>query len=739
MNDQVTVLLVEDFEFTRKAEIQVLQHLGYATVVEAGDGESALKILGKRTDIDLIISDWNMPGLDGYKLLEAVRSDDAYKNVPFIIATAQGERSQAEKAKLAGVSAFITKPFGAEELKAAIDKAFRRHSADGADSRSVHTKRSPVKKRIKAAHIQITDHLALGVLSHFIDNGTWTPRYFELETLSMPNWNPVQDALESGEADAAFILAPMGMDLFSADVPVRLVLFAHKNGSICVRSADSTNQEALHDFLKGKTFFLPHILSIHHMLADMFLREIGLKLGPVGKPDIDVFYEVVPPVLMPEFLSNNPDSCGFIVAEPMGTKAIREGAGSLMFLSGELWENHPCCVLLMQKRFIEDYEDAAHEFVEMLVKAGLFIAREPESAARIAVDFLDPEKRFGLNLSLIETVLKDPKGLKTDDMFPVIEDLDRIQRYMKSPMGLGKPVDLERFVDLRFADAVIGAGGKGRRPSLMRDSASIVASMINRRMERESIDIRPQTFEIVENGASIAFTLSSQMHLVDRVVAESRRFLKKHGFETFSEFKLVLRELLINAVEHGNRNQPDQAAGCTISILPGDLFKIEVSDQGGGFDYNSLDMSIPKNSRQVRNRGYAIINAFSKKIEFNDKGNKVTAYVKIHQETQFQVTEENEWKNIRPSGDITASVADKFRTLLKELVEEGCVKFRFDFEKVQDIDSVGLSTFLILDKTLAGEPSELEIINAGEDLNHFFRMTRLDRIYSIRPTCKGDM
>jgi len=68
---------------------------------------------------------------------------------------------------------------------------------------------------LKVAHIQITDHLALGVLKHRIDTEELKPHSFSLQTQCMMSWNLVQDALEKGQVDAAFILAPIAMDLFN--------------------------------------------------------------------------------------------------------------------------------------------------------------------------------------------------------------------------------------------------------------------------------------------------------------------------------------------------------------------------------------------------------------------------------------------------------------------------------------------------------------------------------------------
>ena len=182
-------------------------------------------------------------------------------------------------------------------------------------------------------------------------------------------------------------------------------------------------------WFKGKSFYVPHILSIHHMLSSMFLKELGLHPGLAGEEGVDVFFEIVPPVKMPEFLAGNASAAGFTVAEPLGTKAIAGGSGELLFLSGEMWEYHPCCVVVIRKELIDQFPDAVQEFTDLLVESGQFIPGHPEKAAEIAVDFLDPDKKLGLNVAVLKNVLKEPQGIKTDDLFPSIEDLDRIQQY----------------------------------------------------------------------------------------------------------------------------------------------------------------------------------------------------------------------------------------------------------------------------------------------------------------------
>jgi len=466
----IKILMAEDSKITMNMQVKILNELGFKNIIEAINGDDAIAKISKESDIEIIISDWNMPEKNGYELLLWAKSQENYKDIPFILATAQAEKKQIQKIKDGGAQGIITKPFSPDELK---DVIFKILNKDAVPEKTLEEKKqrksSSGKVIIRVAHIQITDHLTLGVLKHLINNRILNPIHFELETRLMSSWNPVQKALEKGEVDAGFILAPIAMDLFNFGVGIKLILLAHKNGSICVKNKIDDNNQSLYDFFLNKTFYIPYILSIHHMLSAMMLDKIGLKPGLAGNKDVNVFFEVVPPIKMPEFIASNKEVAGYMVAEPLGSKAIFSGNANSMFLSGELWNNHPCCVVAMQDDFISKYEDAVMEFVQMMVIAGRYISYNPEISSNIGVEFLDPHQKLGLKSNVLLKVLQEPFGIKTNDLFPVIEDLDRIQRYMTEKMNIGELIDLEKFIDSRFAKIACQNNALGKLPYIEPD------------------------------------------------------------------------------------------------------------------------------------------------------------------------------------------------------------------------------------------------------------------------------
>lgn len=449
---KMTILIVDDSGTMRLMFQQYLKHAGFETFVLAKNGEDAIEKL-KANKIDLIISDWNMPKMDGMELLQWLRKDPAYNELPFIMATAQGDKSQQERVRQEGGNGHIAKPFDTEQIKDKILEVFGLKEKAGTAKRERQFVDGKVL--LKAAHIQITDHLVLGVLRHQIESGEVTPKHFALETKRMPGWNPLQELLENGEVDCAFVLAPIAMDLYAFDTPIKLVLLAHKNGSSFIRSKkyDPVIYPDLKSFYKYKVVDIPHKMSIHNMLAHQFLTGLGLRPGVPGKKAIDVRFEVVPPIKMPGIMKENDEVGGFMVAEPIASKAVALGIGELEFMSTEMWDNHPCCVAAMRDEFIEEFPEAVYEFTDLLVKAGKFVEQNLEASAEIAVKFLDPDGNIGLKTEILKRVLSEPRGIKTGDLYPVLEDLDRIQRYMHDVMEIGKLIDVSSFVDLKFADA----------------------------------------------------------------------------------------------------------------------------------------------------------------------------------------------------------------------------------------------------------------------------------------------
>ncbi len=119
------ILIVDDFSTMRRIIKNLLRELGFNNTVEADDGQSALpKLIGG--GIDFLITDWNMPGMNGIELLRAVRADPNLRSIPVLMVTAEAKREQIIEAAQAGVNGYVIKPFTAATLQEKIEKIFER-------------------------------------------------------------------------------------------------------------------------------------------------------------------------------------------------------------------------------------------------------------------------------------------------------------------------------------------------------------------------------------------------------------------------------------------------------------------------------------------------------------------------------------------------------------------------------------------------------------------------------------
>lgn len=128
MNKDMKILIVDDFSTMRRIIKNLLRDLGFTNTSEADDGTTALPILqgGK---IDFLVTDWNMPGMQGIDLLKAVRADPNLASLPVLMVTAESKKDQIIEAAQAGVNGYVVKPFTALTLKEKIDKIFERIEA----------------------------------------------------------------------------------------------------------------------------------------------------------------------------------------------------------------------------------------------------------------------------------------------------------------------------------------------------------------------------------------------------------------------------------------------------------------------------------------------------------------------------------------------------------------------------------------------------------------------------------
>lgn len=128
---KMRILVVDDFSTMRRIVRNLLKELGFTNVDEAEDGAIALQKL-QGGGFDFVVTDWNMPNMDGLTLLQTVRATPQLKHLPVLMITAEAKRENIIAAAQAGASGYIVKPFTAGTLSEKLGKIFEKMGQAGA-------------------------------------------------------------------------------------------------------------------------------------------------------------------------------------------------------------------------------------------------------------------------------------------------------------------------------------------------------------------------------------------------------------------------------------------------------------------------------------------------------------------------------------------------------------------------------------------------------------------------------
>ena len=123
MDKGMSILVVDDFPTMRRIVRSLLKELGFTNVEEAEDGQEALGKL-KGGDFEFVVTDWNMPNLDGLEMLKQIRTDEAMKALPVLMVTAEAKKENIVAAAQAGANGYIVKQFTAATLEEKLNKIF---------------------------------------------------------------------------------------------------------------------------------------------------------------------------------------------------------------------------------------------------------------------------------------------------------------------------------------------------------------------------------------------------------------------------------------------------------------------------------------------------------------------------------------------------------------------------------------------------------------------------------------
>ncbi|MCG8470363.1 MAG: ABC transporter substrate-binding protein [Desulfobacterales bacterium] len=236
---------------------------------------------------------------------------------------------------------------------------------------------------LRLGYLPITDSAPLLVahgLGYFKEEGIRMKR-----PLRVRSWSALMESFLTGKFNLTHMLLPMPVWMrFKNRVPIKVLAWNHTNGSTLTVGGHS----ALREFadLGGHHIAVPHWYSVHNVMLQMAIRHHGLipVIQPQSKPlapnEVNIF--VLPPPEMPAALVGRKVD-GFIVAEPMGAISEIKTGARIMRFTGDMWKNHPCCVVVMPEKITQFHPAFSQRVINAVVRAQLWITENREKAAHL--------------------------------------------------------------------------------------------------------------------------------------------------------------------------------------------------------------------------------------------------------------------------------------------------------------------------------------------------------------------
>jgi NitT/TauT family transport system substrate-binding protein len=257
------------------------------------------------------------------------------------------------------------------------------------------------------------------------------------------DWPTVTEALTSGDVKAAFILAPLAMQLAQNGVPVKVVYLGHRDGTAIVVREDSDIRHF--GDLGGKVVAIPMRYANQNLLMHKMMKEWHMP------PDSIELLELPPPEHPTALLEGSID--GYIVGEPFAAKAEVDGFGRVLYHTKDIWPGFISCVLVVRADLIEEDRELVQELVDGIAKSGKWLDEELShrmDAAEVAgrhYYFQDPE--------LLKHVLSRPVDrVKYTRLAPLRGDFDEIMELAVEIGILAEPIPFEEYVDDSFVRAL---------------------------------------------------------------------------------------------------------------------------------------------------------------------------------------------------------------------------------------------------------------------------------------------
>jgi NitT/TauT family transport system substrate-binding protein len=278
-----------------------------------------------------------------------------------------------------------------------------------------------------------------------LDAKTASGRPFEFSKYS--GWPELKESLMTGNLDAAYMLAPLVMDLSAMNIPVKIVSLGHRSGSVIMVRTDSTHMKF--NDLKGKRVAIPSRFAVDFLFLRKMLAQAGMTVG-----DIEMV-EMPPPDMPAALYANAVDA--YCTGEPFGAAAQMKGFARPIAMTRDEWPNFICCVLTVRESLIQENRPLVQELVNYVLGAGSWLDSEHINRSK-AVDIAAGRKFFNQDRNILNFVMENPTDRVTyGDLRMLRDEFDELMQLSIEAGTIKAPIAYEKYVDDSFAKAATAA------------------------------------------------------------------------------------------------------------------------------------------------------------------------------------------------------------------------------------------------------------------------------------------
>lgn len=265
----------------------------------------------------------------------------------------------------------------------------------------------------------------------------------QFEFSKYSGWPEIKESLMAGSIQAAYMLAPLVMDLADKKIPVKIVSLGHRSGAVIMVRTDSPYKKFKD--LTGKRIAIPSRFAVDFL----FLRKMLAQEGMTPK-DIQIV-EMAPPDMPAALYAKAVDA--YCTGEPFGAAAQRAGYATPLRMTRNEWRNYICCVLTVREELIKSDRAVVQDLVNHVQGAGHWLDQQQAHRDK-AVAIAAGRKFFNQDPNILKFVMENPTDRVTyGDLRMIRAEFEELMQLSIEAGTLKAPVAYEKYMDESFAKA----------------------------------------------------------------------------------------------------------------------------------------------------------------------------------------------------------------------------------------------------------------------------------------------